>query len=227
MIILVAALAAFVAVHTMMSRPWLRDPLTARLGRAGYATVNGIVSLVGLALVFWAYRAAPYVEAWPARIELWAVPVLVLPLAGILFVSGVTTPGAGLSGDRLPDGADAAPGILRITRHPVPWALILWAGSHVVANGDVAAIIFFGTFLAFAAVAPRLIDRRRRRLCGDAAWNRFAAVTSVAPFAAIAVGRTSPDWSGIGWRRLAGGLLIYGLLALAHPWFAGVAIATL
>lgn len=223
---LVMALAGFVAVHAAMSRKGLRDPLAARLGRAGYGAANGIVSLLLMALVFWALRKAPYVELWPPLAILRSVPFVAMPLAGILLVTALGTPGAGLSGDRLPAPGAMAPGILSITRHPLPWALILWAGSHVLANGDLAAFLMFGAFLAFAAAGPIAIDRRRRRLCGDTAWASFAAVTSTLPFAAALSGRTAIDWCGIGWVRPAIAIIAWAALMLAHPWFAGVHILT-
>ena len=221
---LVLALAAFVAVHAVMSRKWLRDPLAARLGRAGYGAANGTVSLLLMILVFWALREAPYVELWPPLAALRGAPFVAMPLAGILLVAAIGTPGAGLSGDRLPTAGAVAPGILSITRHPLPWALVLWAGSHMAANGDLAAFLVFGAFLAFAAAGPALIDRRRRRLCGEAAWTSFAAITSTLPFAAALAGRTAIDWRGIGWIRPAIAVLAWLALMFAHPWIAGVPI---
>lgn len=227
MLLLVAALAGFVAAHAVMSRPWLRDPLTRTLGRAGYGAFNGTLSLIGLVLVLWAHRIAPYIELWPPYAELRLVPFVLMPVAGVFFVAGVSTPCAGLRGDRLPAGGDPAPGILGITRHPIPVALVLWAAAHIAANGDVASLLFFGTFLAFAAAAPSLVDRRRQRLCGPEAWERFASVTSTAPFAAALAGRARVDWRGIGIGRVAAGIAGYLLLIVLHQWFSGVPLVFL
>ena len=108
---LIATLAGFVATHMAISRPGIRARLVARLGRGGYGALHGVVSLAGLAAVFWGFWQAPYVELWPPLAVLRAAPPIVMPLACILFVAGVTTPCAGLRGDRLPDGANPAPGI--------------------------------------------------------------------------------------------------------------------
>ena len=223
---LLALLAAFVVVHTAISRPAVRNPLVDRFGRRGYGTVHGIVSVLGMAAVFWAYFLAPYLELWPPLAALRMVPVLVMPLACILAVASFTTPYAGLSGDRLPEQGDPAPGILGLTRHPAPWALILWGAAHVIANGDLAAMVFFGTFLVYAAFAPALVDGRRRRLCGEAAWVRFADATSTTPFLAVMQGRARIDWRGIGWKPVVIGLALYGALLLIHgPVFGVAAIA--
>ena len=65
------------------------------------------------------------------------------------------------------------------------WGFALWALSHIVARGDAAAVIFFGTFVVLAMSGTWLIDRRKAATLGDD-WRRFAAVTSNVPFAAIA-----------------------------------------
>ncbi len=224
---LVALLAAFVTVHTVISRPALREPLVALLGRRGYGTFHGTVSVLGMAAVFWAYFRAPYLELWPPSTALRAVPALAMPLACVLAVASVTNPYAGLGGDRLPEGENKAPGILSLTRHPAPWALVLWGAAHVVANGDLAGVLFFGTFLVFAALAPVLVDSRRRRLCGEEAWIRFAAATSTTPFLSAIQDNAKIDWRGIGWKPVVIGLLLFSAILLIHETVFGVAAIAL
>jgi len=215
---LVGLLIAFVASHMAISRPGIREPLIARIGRGGYGALHGIFSLIGLAAVFWGYWQAPYVELWPPLGFLRTIPPIIMPVACILFIAGMTTPCAGLRGDRLPAGDNPAPGILSVTRHPIPWALMLWAAAHLIANGDLAALLFFGAFLVFAAFAPLLVDRRRRR-CGDAAWTRFASASPTLPF----TGPGPVDWKGIGWRPVLLGLVLYLAILLSHESVIGVA----
>ncbi|UCH74165.1 MAG: NnrU protein [Rhodospirillales bacterium] len=221
MLVLVAMLAGFVVMHSLISRPALRTPLVARLGSRRYLILHGVVSLLGMAAVFWAYFRAPHIELWPSSTILRTIPLLAMPVACILAVASVITPCAGLGGDRLPAGDNPAPGILGVTRHPAPWALILWSASHVIANGDLAGALLFGTFLAFAAAAPMLVDRRRRRLNGEVAWRRFAAVTSTVPLLAAWQGRTAVDWRGIGWTPVLLGLALFGVIVAVHVPIVG------
>jgi uncharacterized membrane protein len=214
---LAVTLVIFLASHTVISRPFLRDPLRNALGRRGYGMLHGIISLVGMVAVFWGFWQAPYIGLWPPYPELQAIPAIVMPVACILAAAGMITPGAGLQGDSLPEGDNPAPGILSITRHPLPWALILWALAHLVANGDVAGAVLFGIFLVFSALAPPLVDRRRRR-CGEEAWQRFAAASPTIPFA----GPGPIDWKGIGWKPVLLGLAIYASLLLLHPVAIGI-----
>jgi len=215
---LIVTMAAFLAVHTAISRPRIRDPLIARLGRRWYGAFHGIVSLAGMAAVFWGYYASPYLELWPPLMAFRAIPALLMPLACILTAASLTTPCAGLAGDCLPDGDNPAPAILSITRHPVPWALVLWGAAHVIANGDLAGVLFFGIFLIFGALGVPLVDMRRRRLCGDEASKRFEAASPIMPFA----GPGPVDWKGIGWKPVLLGLVLYASLMLAHEWVIGV-----
>jgi uncharacterized membrane protein len=112
-------------------------------------------------------------------------------------------------------------GILRVTRHPLLWGIALWAFAHLLANGDVASVLLFGTFLVLALLGPFLIDAKRRRARG-AAYERFLAVTSNVPFAAIAAGRTSLHAAELGWWRIAAGLLLYVAFLAGHRWLFGV-----
>lgn len=226
-LLLVVLLAAFVAMHTAISRPLFRDPLVAWLGSRSYVAFHGVVSLLGTVAVFWAHSRAPYIELWPSSSALRVVPVLLMPLACVLAVASVTNPSAGLGGDKLPEGPGAAPGILGVTRHPAPWALILWSAAHIIANGDLAGVLLFGTFLVFAGFAPALVDRRRQRLCGNAAWARFAAATSTFPFLASSRGRNRIDWRGIGWTPVVLGLVLYAVILLFHGSIIGVAAASI
>jgi len=89
---------------------------------------------------------------------------------------------------KLAQGTDIVRGIVRITRHPFLWGVGLWAFVHLIVNGDVASLIFFGSLLLLALGGTTLIDAKRRRSFGDH-WSRFTQATSNVPFTAIATGR--------------------------------------
>jgi len=118
---------------------------------------------------------------------------------------------------------DPAPGILRVTRHPVMWAIGLWAISHVIANGDLRSLVFFGAFAALSLGGTVLIDRKKRLALGSN-WSRLAEVTSNLPFAALVTGRTRLRWRDISLLRIAAGLLLYVVLYRAHSIIAGVPV---
>ena len=54
-------------------------------------------------------------------------------------------------------------GLLKITRHPVQLGVLLFASAHLLANGDSASILFFGTFALLSFFGMLSMDQRRRR----------------------------------------------------------------
>jgi uncharacterized membrane protein len=116
--------------------------------------------------------------------------------------------------------SEPARGIVRVTRHPIMWAILLWAAVHILARGDLASLVFFGGFLAVAALGTVLMDARKAATLG-ADWQRFAAVTSNVPFAAIVGGRNRARFGEIGWKRVGVGLALYLVLLAAHPYLFG------
>lgn len=219
---LAAAAAVFVASHALPALKPLRRGLTDSLGEGLYITLYSTATLAVLVWLGFAYAAAPYVEAWPAADGLRWVPVVVMPVACIFLVAGVTS-GNPFSLGAGAGGYDAArPGIVSVTRHPVLWALILWAAAHLPPNGDVASLILFGLFVVSALAGPPSLDAKRRGRLGDDAWTKLAAATSNVPFVAILKGRAALDLTGIGAWRLIGGGVLYLALLLAHAPVIGV-----
>jgi uncharacterized membrane protein len=115
--------------------------------------------------------------------------------------------------------ADTIHGVVRITRHPFLWSVVIWSAFHLAANGDEASVILFGTFFVLALFGTALIDaKRRRKMC--AAWEAFAARTSNIPFAAVVTGRTRLNLSeDFGWRFLVAAVLFLAILFTHYHLF--------
>jgi uncharacterized membrane protein len=112
-------------------------------------------------------------------------------------------------------------GVLRITRHPFLWGVVIWSGFHLLANGDLASIVLFGTFFVTALLGTFSIDAKRRRKMG-AAWDAFAAKTSNIPFGAVITGRTPlRPGESFGWRFWVATLIFLAVL-FAHGRLFGV-----
>lgn len=215
---LVIAAILFLATHYVASTP-LRPRLVSLLGRNGYLVLYSAVSIATLGAMIWSYFRAPFLGLWYVA-ELRYLPLVVMPVALLLLTCGVLggNPTA-IGQERLLKAETPARGVLRVTRHPVMWAIALWAGAHLCARGDGAAVVFFGTFLLLAASGTVLIDRRKRAATED--WERFARVTSNVPFAAILAGRNALHVAEIGWLRTAVALGLYALLLWLHPALFG------
>ncbi|MDH4191791.1 MAG: NnrU family protein [Betaproteobacteria bacterium] len=215
---LALAAAAFLAAHFVSSTP-LREALVGKIGEKTYLALYSLAAFAALAWMVWAYRQSPVQPLWPGAKLL---PTIVMPFALILLVGGVLgkNPTAVGQGGLL-RGADPVRGMLRITRHPVMWAIMLWAATHLLARGSLKGAIFFGSFLVLAALGTRLIDARRARALG-ADWQRFAARTSNLPFAAIVQGRNRFAAGEIGLLAALSGLILYGGLLIGHAWLFGL-----
>ena len=221
---LFAATVLFVGGHFLLSGRALREPLIRTLGVGGHRLAYSAVALGALAWIILAYRGAPFVPVWdPAPAFGWLV-LLVMPLAFIFLVAGVTTRGAtAVGGEKLkPERPqDIAPGIYRVTRHPFLWGTGLWAASHLLVNGDAASIILMVGVLILSFGGMWHIDQRRQHVMGSA-WGPIAMTTSVLPGAALVSRRTTMDWRGLGWLRPVAGVLAYFVFLHAHGWLFGV-----
>jgi uncharacterized membrane protein len=80
-------------------------------------------------------------------------------------------------------------------RHPMLWGTVIWAGSHLLVNGDLASVILFGGIGAWALVAMVAINRA-------GPWERPVAGRGIKGDA----------------MNLVGTLVLYGLIAAIHAW---------
>lgn len=221
---LVIAAVAFCGSHTLLSSTRLRGSLRDQLGERGYLAVYSLTALVIFAWFLVAYVHAPTIALWPRQRWTALIPVVVMPFAAILLIAGYTTPNpTAVAMEHRARADDPAPGILRITRHPVMWAIGLWALSHLIANGDLRSLIFFGAFAGLSLGGTVLIDRKKRLALGSH-WSRLAEITSNLPFAALIAGRTRLRWRDIGLLRVVAGLLLYVVLYRGHLLIAGVPV---
>ena len=221
---LIIAGFAFHGSHVLVSSTRLRGNLREQLGERGYLVLYSLVALATFAWFVVAYAQAPTLPLWGFARWRAFVPIIVMPIATTFLIAGYTVPNPTAVGmERAAASDDPAPGILRITRHPILWAIGLWAAAHLVANGDVASAIFFGSLLLLALGGTLLIDRKKRLALGSN-WARLAQVTSNVPFVAILAGRSKLRLYEIGALRIVAGLLLYAVLFLAHPFITGRAV---
>ncbi len=220
---LIASTVLFVAWHFILSSDPVRASLTERLGGRAFLGLYAAVALATLVWIAVAYAGAPSVPIWPRMPALAWLSVVVMPFAFILLAAGVTTPSpTGVATEAAPEPPPCR-GIVTVTRHPVLWAIALWAMTHILAAGDAASLIMMGGLSVLALGGMWHIDRRREATLGSA-WGPVLLTTSAIPFAAILASRTRLDWAGIGWWRPALGLALYGIFAAAHQWLFGVGV---
>lgn len=212
-----AAFALFFISHTVPVRPQVKARLQAVLGRAGFTIGYSALSLLVLGVLIASARHAPYLQIWVQMP--WQRHVV---LAGMAAVCVIAALAIGRPNPFSFGGAHDAqfdprrPGIVRLTRHPLLVALALWAGLHLLPNGDLAHVLMFGVFLAFALMGRLIVDRRKRRLMGPQNWEALLQQTRRAPLISAPA-----TWGGLGARLLAAASVMLILLAL-HPVLLGV-----
>ena len=216
-VLLALATLVFLATHFVPSTS-LRAAIVRSTSEKAYL---GLYSLIAFATIGWmvyAYNKAPMQPLWPG---LRLLPALAMPFAFILIVCGVASRNPTAVGqEKTLKAEEPARGILRVTRHPVQWGILLWAATHLLARGDLKSAIFFGGFALLSALGMILIDSRKARTLGDD-WKRFAGATSNVPFVAIARGRNRFDFAEIGIGKPLAGLALYAVFLFAHPWLFG------
>jgi len=144
MTVLVLGLVLFFVPHSVpVFFPGLRESAVSRLGERTWKGLYSLLSLAGLGLIVWGWMLfrpdAPDVYTPPDRGR--DVTYIFVFLAFVLFSVPRSKPGR----------------IMVLIKHPMMWGVILWAGGHLLANGDLASVLLFGSFLAYA-IAGRLAE---------------------------------------------------------------------
>lgn len=146
MLVLILGLILFLGIHSLsIVNARLRDDLIARFGEIPWKAVYGLTALIGFYLIVVGYgmaRISPInlyePPTWLRHLNL----LLMLPVFTLLLAAYL-------------------PGRIQATvKHPMLLAVKIWATAHLLANGTLADILLFGTFLAWA-VADRISLKRR------------------------------------------------------------------
>ena len=224
---LISAVILFVGMHFLFSDRHIRPKLVAALGEKLFSGLYSVIAGAALVWMIWAYAQAPVIplHGFGASPNWIALPVVALALLFIVCGNSQYNPTAVARQIDLAR-VDPAPGILKITRHPVMWGIGLFASVHLLVNFHLAALVFFGGIALLALLGTLRLDAKHRRRDHDG-FTRLAAATSNLPFLAIVAGRQrlGAAISGIGGARFAIAAALFLGLLFAHPWIAGRAVA--
>jgi uncharacterized membrane protein len=217
-VVLVAAFwLAFAGTHVWLSSLRTRTGLVERIGPGGFQGVYSLVALATFVPLVWIY--ARHKHAGPLLWTTIGPPTVARALNHVLMAVAMVLLVASLLPSSMPPSAMTARGpanargIVRITRHPMLIAFAIFGVAHLLVNGSLADVIFFGGFTLFAWIGARHQDARKvREVPGYAA---VVATTSIFPFAAIASGRQRLVTSELPVAAIAGGIL----LTVAVRWY--------
>jgi uncharacterized membrane protein len=144
MTLLIIGIIAFLGVHTLPTFTDLRARLVGQFGEMGYKIGFSLLSIATFVLLVYGFATGPVVQVWsPPGWTRWVAIVLMLP--AFIFLVAAYLPGR----------------IKSALKHPFLVAIKTWALAHLIANGDLASMILFGSFLAYA-VYDRIALKRRQ-----------------------------------------------------------------
>jgi uncharacterized membrane protein len=138
MAILILGLVVFFGIHLVrIVAPGFRAAQVAA-NENRWKGIYSVVSLVGIALIIWGWHLyrfeAPEIYEPPS----WGRHLTaLLVLIAFILIAAANAP-AGYIRNRL--------------KHPFLTGIILWSTGHLLANGDLASLLLFGSFLVYAVV---------------------------------------------------------------------------
>lgn len=183
MILLIIGLILFIGAHAAPTFAGLRSSLVSSLGAKGYKGLFSLLALTGLVLVAIGKGRADFVALYdPPAWGRHATMMLVL----IAFI--------------LLPAAHMPTNLKRFTRHPMLWGVTLWGLGHLLANGDLASVVLFGSLAVYSLLAMLSLNRRGAKLQEERVPLRKDVVVVVA------------------------GLSVYVLFVFLHPYLFGRAI---
>ena len=138
MALLISGLVLFIVAHLVPTQPALRAGLVGRLGQGPYRGLFSLVSIAGLVLIVLGYGHMQGLGR--GNPQLWVPPTWTKHLVFLLMIPAMIL----LVAAYVPSRIRSAVG------HPMLTALMIWAFAHLLANGDLASVLLFGSLLGFA-----------------------------------------------------------------------------
>lgn len=171
--VLVLGLVLFLGVHSVrvFAESW-RTAAVDRYGAGAFKGAYSLASLAGFLLIIWGYGMAR-----TSPVALWNPPVATQHVAALLTLVAFVL----LAATYVPGNAIKAK-----LRHPMVLSVKVWAFAHLLANGTLADVLLFGSFLAWAVLSFRAA-RQRDRAAGTASTPQAKPATSAAGTAGAVV----------------------------------------
>lgn len=172
---------AFVGLHLIFAHP-LRAFAVRQLGPGGFQLVYSLLATAGLFVVLLAYHGAPRGPAlWPAG----HAPIHVaFALAGwfatALFIASLFDNPGLIGADNVDLSTRIPAGVYRITRHPMMFAITIFALAHILVNASPRNVVVLGGLAVLALGGSHLQDRKKIAQTGRE-WTLWARRTSFWP----------------------------------------------
>ena len=211
--------ALFTVTHLVLSHGSIREGFIKTIGLWPFRGLYSLITFLTLgpaAVLWWQNRHLGAVlwelPFWPERI----IAGLLVLFGFFLFFQLLATPSPA---SMMPAKSEAR-GVLRITRHPMNMGISLWALAHLLANGTVGDVAFFGSFVVVGVLGPYHMDARLKKTKGED-FIEFCKQTSVMPFSAILGRRNRLALDELSFPLALLAVIAFVVLTIFHSRFFG------
>jgi len=180
---LILGLVLFLGVHAVriVADDW-RTRTIARIGEQPWKGAYTLVSLVGFGLIIWGLG-----QARLDPVLIWHPPLPMRHIAALLMLVAFVF----LAASKVPGNA-----IKARLQHPMLIGTKVWALAHLLANGRLADLVLFGSFLVWAILCFRAA-RQRDRANPPAALPTSTAATGLTVVAGVVVWAVFAFWAHV------------------------------
>jgi uncharacterized membrane protein len=181
MAVLILGLVLFLGVHStrIVADGW-RTATIARIGEKPWKGLYALASIAGFALIVWGFGLARRNPVY-----LWEAPMGMRHLAGALLLIAFVL----LVATYVPRNL-----IKARLHHPMVLAVKVWALAHLLANGNLADVVLFGSFLVWAVFSFRAA-RQRDRVAGTVYPAGTMAATAITVVVGVAFWALFAFWA--------------------------------
>jgi uncharacterized membrane protein len=181
MAVLILGLVLFLGVHStrIVADGW-RTATIARIGEKPWKGLYALASIAGFVLIVWGFGLARRNPVY-----LWEAPMGMRHLAGALLLIAFVL----LVATYVPRNS-----IKARLHHPMVLAVMVWALAHLLANGNLADVVLFGSFLVWA-VFSFLAARQRDRVAGTVYPAGTMAATAITVVVGLAFWALFAFWA--------------------------------
>ena len=169
---LILGIIVFVAVHSVPQTK-LRQTMVDRFSLRGYLMLFSLGSALGMGLLVYGKGNAEFIAIWNPPLWTRHLTMLLTLIATIL-----------LAASAIPNS------IKNYINHPMLAGVGVWGAAHLIANGDLASMLLFGSFLGFSVYKIRVLNKRHASpepKSVSLVWNAGTVGTGVGIYAAAVI----------------------------------------
>lgn len=184
---LIAGILLWSVVHLVKSvAPGLRSAIRGKIGEGPHQGLVALLIISSIALMIYGWRTAQYEFVYDP--PSWGRHLNMLLMVFAIFLFGA---------------AQGKSQVKQFIRHPMLTGMLVWAGGHLLANGDSRSLVLFGGLGLWALISIFTVSRN------EGPW--------IKPTETVTLGREILSF--------AIALVLYAILFGMHRFYAGIALA--